>query len=252
MEKILITSIGRTGTKSLAYFLDDISGVQCFHHKEGNKDLPFLFLSQLKDYSNITTDYLKKRNKVAEKAKTNFYIEVNPYFRFANTEILQKLGWKKIFIVRHPKSYLESVYKRTLFTDEDYIINQYPNDDDPFSEKWNTITRFEKLCWCYKKVHEHILDTETPFYRFEDLVKKPDTLKSLVETIGIDTSKINSFKLPKRNTSKQNKFRHVIKAGLRGKATKVSPLIWSSLTAKEKETYETHCLPLAKRLGYVL
>ena len=252
MKKILITSIGRTGTKSLSYFLNSIPNVTCFHHREGAKDLPFLFLSQLKEFSTITNSYLEERDSIAEKNTTEYYIEVNPYLRFANAQKLHNLGWTKVFIVRHPKTYLESVYIRSLFTEDDYIINQYPSDDDPFSESWSAASRFEKLCWYYKKAHSYILESNDPFFRFEELTKNSVALKTFVTYLGIDTSKVSSFSLPNKNTSRRYKVRQVVKASLKGKPINLSALDWNTLTQKEKHTYSQLCEPFIKQLGYVL
>ncbi len=251
MNKILITSIGRTGTKSLSIFLDAISGVQSFHEKE-KQDVSFLFLSQLSQYSNLTKSYFKKRDKEIYTHKVNCYIEVNPYFRFADAKVLASLGWKKIFIIRHPKTYLESVYKRSLFTDEDNGVSQFPDNDDPISKQWFSFSRFQKLCWYYAKAHQYIVASNLPIYRMEDLFSNSENVKSFISDLGIDVSSVKSFQLPKVNTSTEYQLKHKMKSIVKGEKFNFQKLDWNVLTEEELETYNNYCKPLLKPQGYVL
>ena len=251
MNKILITSIGRTGTKSLSSFLDLIPDVCSFHEKE-KQDISFLFLSQLSQYSNLTKSYLTKRDKEILPQKEQHYIEVNPYFRFADAKVLKSLGWKKIFITRHPKTYLESVYTRSLFTDEDNGVSQFPDNNDPISEKWYSLSRFQKLCWYYAKAHQYIVASNLPIYRMEDLFSNSENLKSFISDLGIDVSSLKSFQLPKVNTSAEYQLKNKIKSLVKGEKFNIQRLNWNALTEEELETYNNYCKPLLKPLGYVL
>lgn len=251
MKKILITSIGRTGTVSLAHFLNEIPGVICFHEKE-RQDVSFLFLSQLDQYSSLTKSYIKKRNKEINSLQCDFYIEVNPYLRYADNSLLSSLGWKKIFLVRNPKTYIESVFVRKLFTTEDTILNQYPDNDDSYSNIWHELSRFQKICWYYAKTHQYILSSNNDFYRFEDFINNPENLKFFVENLGIEISKVKSFNLPKLNTSLKHKLRRKLLAKAKGENYRITPIKWANLKINEKETYKTLCETLEKKLGYVL
>ncbi len=251
MKKILITSIGRTGTVSLAHFLNEIPGVICFHEKE-RLDVSYLFLSQLKQYSNITNGYLENRDRELESLNCDIYIEVNPYLRFADDAFLKELGWQKIYLVRHPKTYLESVYTRNLFTKNDYVLNQYPQNEDEFSKNWYFQTRFQKLCWYYSKVHNHIISSKSNYYRFEELITDSEKLKEFVGSIGVETNNIKSFILPKLNSSFRNKIRQKIIATAKGNKMLIEPLDWDKLSKAELETYHSSCKTFEKLLGYVL
>lgn len=252
MKKVLITSIGRTGTKSLTSFLDEIPGVTCFHHKIGRRDVPYLFMSQRPEFSNLNRAYLKNRDLSTQKINDDFYIEVNPYLRFADHKMLEELGWEKLYLVRHPKTYLNSVYVRELFSVDDYMISQYPDNNDVYSTLWTDMTRFEKLCWYYFQVHNYILDTGAPFYRFEEIAKNPEKLRELVSQIGIDVKKVPFFELPRINTSAKFKFKSMVRAALKGETKKIETLDWEKLTPKELKTYDELCDSVGKRLGYVL
>ncbi|RFN57969.1 hypothetical protein [Marixanthomonas ophiurae] len=251
MKKVLITSIGRTGTVSLTQFLNTIDQVSCFHEKE-RQDVPFLFLSQLNQFSNITENYFKQRDIEASKMDCDFYIEVNPYFRFADKKILDSLGWEKVFIVRNPRTYLESVYTRNLYTKSDTTCGQFPDNSDPISKEWETLTRFQKLCWYYGKVHEYIAQSENSNYQFEKLTSSPEALKKLIFDIGIDQTRIENYHLPKRNTSFKNKIKRKISSTLKNESTVIKPLDWTKLSEDEMKFYNLYCKKPAKSLGYVL
>lgn len=251
MKKTLITSIGRTGTVSLTHFLDSIERVSCYHEKE-RLDVPFLFLSQLDQFSTVTSGYLSNRDKEAAATDADFYIEVNPYFRFSDPEILDDLNWQLLYLVRHPKSYMESVYTRILFTEGDVVLGQMPDNDDPVASQWINLSRFQKLCWYYGKVHRHIIASEKEFYRFEDVISGDDTLKKLVAYIGIDTAKVADFRLMKLNSSFKNRLKAKLIALAKGSQPVPKPLDWNTLSEAELAFYKEHCVQPAKELGYVL
>lgn len=251
MKKILITSIGRTGTTSLTTYLDRIPGVKCFHHKIGRRDVPYLFFSQIDSYSNLAKGYLENRNDDIASLDCDVYIEVNPYLRFANPVHLKELGWNKVFLVRNPKTYLQSVFVRETLSDNDHVLNQLPQNDDPFSPDWHKRTRFEKLCWYYGYFHEYVLSSGAPFYRFEEFTRDKEKLKSFVADIGLDVNKVDSFVLPRQNTSLKYKWKSKVKSVIRkNESYNLDALDWSSLEAHELKTYEDVCASLGKKLGY--
>ena len=251
MKKILITSIGRTGTLSLTHYLDSLSQVRCIHEKD-RQDVPFLFLSQVDKFSNITNQYLTKRDSQLSQLDCDYYIEVNPYFRFASDQQLSNLGWETVYLVRKSKTYLESVYTRKLFSDEDYVLNQMPNNDDPYSANWFSLSRFQKLCWYYSRAHQHILNSGKSYYRFEEIVKDEKALKELLSHMGLNVPAISNFELPKLNSSFKNKIKRKLLAFVRGEKTKVESLDWTKLTQEDLKTYDELCVSLEKKMGYVL
>ena len=251
MNKILITSIGRTGTVSLAHYLNDLAGVTCYHERE-RQDVGFLFLSQTSDYKTLTKAYLTRRDAQITKEQPEFYIEVNPYLRFANSDTLTQLGWSKIMLSRHPKSYLESVFTRRLFSPQDIMLDQLPNDSDPFAATWYDLSRFEKLCWYYNKVAQYMLKADCKVFKFEDIIKGETGLAQLTQAVGIPKEKISSYQLPKMNASASASLKARVKQLVVGKPYADTPLHWDQLTAQELDTYNTLCVPVAKELGYVL
>lgn len=249
MKKILITSIGRTGTTSLTSYLNTISGVSSFHEKE-KRDIQYLFLSTSKEYSIVSDSYLKKRIIIDESFRDDFYIEVNPYLRFANLKILKDEGWKVLFLVRDPKTYLESVFTRSLFNSKDYLLQQLPNNNDPIAQNWEGLSRFQKLCWYYFKVHEYIINSNLKYYHYEDIIKNRNVLIDLLDHIGISKQNVEHYILPKKNTSSAYILRSKIVNFVKGEKSIYDKLIWENLTKDEEVFYEKYCQKLGKKMGY--
>lgn len=251
MKKYLLTSIGRTATLSLATYLDSLDGVQSFHEKE-KSDVPILFLSQLSEYSLFVTNYFTQRNASIENKENSVYIEVNPYFRFLSPSLLEPLDWQKIFLIRHPKTYLESVFQRKIYTENDVLLNQIPSNTDPAIKNWPHWTRFQKLCWYYMKVHDHILSSNTKFFKFEEITTDSTSLKQLLQALSIDVTSVTNFTLPKVNKAADNAIKNKLREAVKGNFKSSKKLVWSDLSKEELATYENLCKPIAEKIGYVL
>ncbi|MDC7999125.1 hypothetical protein [Gilvibacter sediminis] len=235
-KKVLITSIGRTATLSLTQWLNQISGVQAYHER-GKEDPFFLYLSQFKAYTEFTQQYLSQRDALSEQSAEEIYVEVNPYFRFADRDFLKDLGWIKLFLVRHPRTYLESVYRRKLFTTADTSFQKLPEPNDDMYKQWKESSRFQKLCWYYTQVHQYVLKEQYTYFRSEALIKNRPVQEEFLNAIGLEhQTEIPDF--PHLNQSN---------SGMRGET-----LDWSALTSNDLETYEELCKPLIVKLGYEL
>ncbi|PVW15764.1 hypothetical protein [Marixanthomonas spongiae] len=251
MRKILITSIGRTATLSLSKFLNTFENVQCFHEKE-RQDVPLFFLSQIDQFSNLVKGYFEHRNTTVNNLNCSTYIEVNPYFRFVDETLLKSLGWRKIGVVRHPKTYLESVFVRKLFTESDVLCSQFPDNSDAVSATWHTLSRFQKLCWYYGEVHEYFLKSNLPIYRFEDLVGSSSHLKNFVSDMGLPVSEKDTWKLPKHNTALEFATKQKIASIFKKERSESPSLNWKAITPSEMDFYQEYCVNPAKKLGYAI
>lgn len=247
VEKILITSTGRTATRSLADFCNAIEGVVCYHEKHRN-DVQLLFISQLPQYSTLVKEYLTKRMSEMDKAAGSHFVEVNPYFRFVDNDLLKGMGWKKIGIIRHPKTYLESVFERPLFTKYDVLLNQFPSNSDPASEKWTHWSRFQKLCWYYASANNFLLQSEIPMFQFEKLVNQDAQVKELLTLMNIDITNVSNFNLPKRNSSARFSSTKQLKQLFGNDTFRPEQLDWETLSAAEKQTYTEYCQPIIKQV----
>lgn len=235
-KKVLITSIGRTATLSLTQWLNQISGVEAYHER-GKEDPYFLYLSQFKAYTEFTQQYLSQRDALSKQSAEDTYVEVNPYFRFADPDFLKDLGWIKVFLVRHPKTYLESVYRRKLFTAADTSFQKLPEPNDDMHKHWDEYSRFQKLCWYYTQVHEFMLKGQYTYFKSETLIKDRTVQGEFLKAIGLE-HQTEIPDVPHLNQSN---------SGMPGET-----LDWSDLTSSDLETYEKLCKPLIVKLGYEL
>ncbi len=249
MNKVLITSAGRTATVSLNRHINKLDNVVSFHERN-RQDVPFLFYSQIPEYQVLTKQHIAAEDTFATKQTALNYVAVNPYFRFAGPMLQQEFNWNVAHIVRHPRTYLESVYKRNTFTNNDILLNQLPVDSDPFAKQWNTATRFEKLCWYYANTLTFFMQTNILWYPFESLTTDPKALAKMLTNLELPVSD-SSVVLEVANASKTLKNKLV---SLKQSSGNITPkkLNWELLEAQELETYYSIFQPVAKHFGYVL
>ncbi|GEM_PF-6275141 len=247
MNKVLITSQGRTATLSLNQGLDKIGGV-CSFHERRSTDVPFLFYSQQDQYRTITQDYLKEEDAFASTQDQAHFVAVNPYFRFVGQQLRDNFGWQVAHLVRHPKTYLESVFQRSIFTRDDKGLHQLPQDNDNFSTQWNNATRFEKLCWYYAKTLSYFAQTDIQWFQYETVVAHPSGLNNLLTAVGLPEVPAD-FELPRTNAGPSIKTKLI--RTLRNQQIP-APLDWGELTTREQETYASFFEPLASYFKYDL
>lgn len=249
MNKVLITSQGRTATVSLNDYLNDLPEVVSYHERR-RSDVQFLFYSQQSDYEVLTKAHLDQENEFAKACKFDHYVAVNPYYRFAGALLKEHYGWNVAHIVRHPKSYLESVFVRKTLGPNDVILQQLPKDSDRFAAHWPAATRFEKLCWYYGNTLAYFAQSDIAWYPFESITSDGEALSKMIADLGLPTGG-NHLQLKQKNS------RYSVENPLRAlkKMAKNSPskaLQWSQLSERELETYHSTFIDLAKHFGYVL
>lgn len=247
MHKVLITSQGRTATVSINRALQTLPQVRSYHERK-RTDLPFLFYSQLQTFEQLTQEYLIAEDTFAEASSGDFYVAVNPYFRFAGAILEEQFGWRVAHLVRHPKTYLESVYPRRIFTEFDTGLHQLPMSDDPFQAKWHRASRFEKLCWYYAKTLTYFKSSNINWYKYEELTRSTKAINEMMEDLGLPLFAAD-FKLTRFNSKNALKNKLI---SLKNPSFKPEQLRWESLSPTEMDTYRTYFEPLAQYFGYDL
>lgn len=247
MHKVLITSQGRTATLSLHKALQTLPKVSS-HHERQRTDVSFLFYSQMPEFHKLTKDYLASEDDFANRSDGDHYVAINPYFRFAGESLKSHFGWQVAHLVRHPKTYLESVYPRRIFTEFDSGLHQLPQGADPYQEEWNVATRFEKLCWYYAKTLSFFKASQITWYRYEDIISSAAALNAMLQDLGLPLF-ANDFKLPIHN--KKNSLKNKI-VQFKNPKFRPSSLVWQELSTKELDTYHRFFGPLSEHFGYDL
>lgn len=248
MNKVLITSQGRTATLSLSQSLNELPGVRSFHERQSSVDREILHLSQSAEHQEGIRDYLRQENAFANSLQTTHYVAVNPYLRFTGPVLEQEFGWNVAHLVRHPKTYLESVYVRNTLRSSSAELKEAPEEDDPFASRWKLATRFEKLCWYYARTLSYFANTTISWYKYEEITTDVWALNTMLNDLGLPPFASN-FTLPRTNAQLNYKQRLRQYLSL---AVFPKNLNWNQLEDRELETYHYFFNPLAKHFGYDL
>ena len=117
------------------------------------------------------------------------YGEINPFLRRHCAAM--KLAFpdaKQFQIVRDPRNVLRSLMSRELFDRKDPMGDLiFPPKNDHFSEKWNTMSRFEKLCWLWAADNRFIRENTGHTILFENLRKDFDYFEeNVLKFLGLE------------------------------------------------------------------
>ena len=221
INKYFIISTGRTGTKFLAKFFNEIGKSIAVH--EPNPD----FLKLAINYAQKKVNKEKTKEKLdlyrrplARKIKRspfNTYIESNNRL-FSLIEPLTDVfeNFKIIHIVRDGRDYVRSGMSRDWYTpnDDELRLKSSMFPDDPYFNVWNKMNRFEKICWRWQKkdnfIYEDLKTVENSIrIKFRDIFNSKDHngLFKIADYIGIsktETSKMIDEMINKKvNNNKQ-------------------------------------------------
>ena len=119
------------------------------------------------------------------------YGEINPFLRRHCKAVKSVYCVAKQFqIVRDPRNVLRSLMSRELLGKKDpmnAVIR--PSNDDPYSEKWPNMSRFEKLCWLWAADNKFIRENVGHTIKFEELRKNFDYFnENVLEYLNLDVS----------------------------------------------------------------
>ena len=235
VKVIFIVSTGRTGTHFLARFFRSLSPAIDSRHEP---DPDFLKLGvkyargkvSLEDAAGVIrarrlwiADSIRKNNK-------NIYIESNNRY-FSLIPIL----WgnfpqaKIIHIVRDGRDVVRSTMNRDFYTPGDGIyfrkkmrLQATDFSDDPYCNKWGSMTQFQKCCWHWVKKDGFIYqaikgDSRAVTVKFRDIFNKESNYQGLWEIVNFMDIGINredfrkqcSLAMDKKiNVSKREDFPH--------------------------------------------
>lgn len=203
INKYFIISTGRTGTKFLAKFFNEIGNSIAVH--EPNPD--FLKLAINYAQNQVKKEEAKEkldlyRRPLAKKMKRssfNNYIESNNrLFSLIKplTDVYENL--EIIHIVRDGRDYVRSGMSRDWYTpnDNELRLKSSMFSDDPYFNIWDKMSRFEKICWRWQKkdnfIYEDLKKVEN-FIRikFRDIFNSKDHngLFKIADYVGISKTK---------------------------------------------------------------
>jgi len=289
---IIVTSLGRTGTKFFSVlFKDIIPHCDSFHEPDivqtfGTQDhiSPFIqrvkdagvynmvFLKLLGKWSLISISDARLRGELSKQQAANevlrqragfvnsktgsVYVETNAGY-YGLIDVLNGVyeNHRLVFIVRDGREWVSSEMNvkelyakkglRKLLSHKMPAAAQFPGD--PLSTSWQTISRFEKLCWAWAKLNEYALSTisknpQARLFHFEEIFRAETRYQTLNELVsfatsmpGIEHQLIGSTvgRLEQKIHQSSNEFP-----------------AWEKWSVDQKRHFEKICGPLMEKAGY--
>lgn len=161
---------------------------------------------------------------------------------------------KIVGIVRDPRSWVTSWMNiRAHYGSRDTVtrlgfrrLDPEMVGDEPFIARWPSMTPFEKNCWHWKVIYEHITahaatDERARLFRYEDLFLGPEASAELQSMLAFMT----------RFEDVQLKYRcdpDVLERRLNASVQRFDP--WTRWSPERARSLEDICGPLMRRFGY--
>ncbi len=260
MKIFFILSLGRSGSKFLANLLNKDTNALVFH-EPSLLDKKILFYEYTNQFDLFVNNYYKSRfaNLIPKDNHIKIYGEVNSYLRYSSKWLKNNLNAKVFFLVRDGRDFVRSAYPRNIYTEFEEQQSIVPNDKDDFASQWNTMNRFQKLCWYWNHTNEYLFESIGSPIHFEKIVQDYEYFeeKILIPT-GIDLSfeiwkneitrpinKSKSFFLKKKLT------RYIFQRN-QSKLTFTKLPHWSCWEAKRKTDFKNICGNTMAKIGYTL
>jgi hypothetical protein len=213
------------------------------------------FLGKLSDYQAVRKLYDQRADFVSQ-LPGSIYVEANLGY-YGLLDIIPSVfkNHREIYIVRDGRDWIRSMMnwgeaygKRGI---RKYFSHRWPGagdiPNDPYAEKWNSFSQFEKLCWAWRRLNEYAVETapKNPcvrLFHFEKIFsgeKRYQYLNDLVTFAtslpGIDSRSIGKIDgwLEHKIHQSSNQFPN-----------------WKKWTTDQKCQFKEMCGPLMEELGY--
>lgn len=202
----IILSPGRTGTRSLGLLLNTIPNVLSRHEPRPSiLDLSVASIKQTLSDQEIFKTFLNRRSLYFYEAysRKQIYCESNYSLTFISNILIDKLrNTKAVFITRNPKNYVRSAFSKEfgahnnngahrLFDERDKRTRITTSIFENYKDiHWDSLSRFEKVCWNFRLYHDHYLYLKNNGYPikifyFEDIFSNKVTFHELLKELGM-------------------------------------------------------------------
>ena len=140
---------------------------------------------------------INERKKFVESFNESIYVEAS-YHYYGLLDVLPNVfrRHKAIYIIRDGREWvrshmnkLEWYHEKNPHTKYNTRISPMIFNDDEYNLKWNSMSRFEKLCWAWAKINNYAFSSvkknpNAQLYYFEDIFlskKKYEKLQTIVD-----------------------------------------------------------------------
>jgi len=193
-----------------------------------------------------------------ERMPGSIYVEANiGYYGLLDITPAVFKDHKAIYIVRDGRDWVRSHMNwgqfygkkgiRKLIAHNWPIAADLPSD--PYAEKWNGLSRFERLCWAWTRLNSYALETvsknrDARVFQFEKLFSGEGKYQVLEELLAFSTA------LPSINTTQLRNTNGWLERKVHQSSNEFPS--WQEWTKEQKGQFETICGHLMITLGYTI
>lgn len=220
IDVTFIVSTGRTGTRFFGRFFDTFPEVYARHEpKPDMVELGVGYAAGQVSFDRAVTIIERNRRAIAKDLKrhaASVYIESNNrYFSLLKPLRAAFPHARIVHVLRDGRDYVRSGLGRQWYTEKDRFprltAKMFP--DDPYHDRWDKMSRFEKIAWRWQKKDSILADDlaeldNTLTVRFEDIFTTPDRpgLYEIARFLGFSDNAV-AAKLGRIGTEKMNSTR---------------------------------------------
>jgi hypothetical protein len=199
---------------------------------------------------------LNQRREFVQTRNGSVYVEANiGYYGLIDALKDVYKHYKVAYIVRDGRDWLQShmdwgeMYGKGKF--RSLFAHTWPTafemEHDPYGARWNSMSRFERICWAWARFNEYAIRTvhETPnaqLFRFEDLFKSEEGYQHLEQLVQFVTT------FPSADQIGVGSSECWLDRQIHRSLPRHPP--WEEWTAEQKLHFRTLCGPLMRELGY--
>jgi len=294
---IIITSLGRTGTKFFAIlFRDLLPNATCLHEPDvfnffqyeraderfrqtikqiwevgfynlfvrkalGSGSLVAISDSRVRGeigYDEAKRKLLKQRSRFIYSRAGSTYVESSiSYYGLIDVLNSAYEHHRFAYVVRDARDWVRSnmnwgqMYNkskiRTIFAHTWPTASEI--ESDPYRSEWNSMSRFERLCWAWVRLNEYALNAvrENPsarVFRFEDVFNSDDRYQHLADLVNFTTD------MPRIEPVPPDALEGWLDRRIHKSSDKFPS--WSDWSAEHKQQFVEVCGSLMEELDYEL
>lgn len=206
-----LLGMGRSGTNFFASLLKRCPAALVYHEP---MDEDFIALEEAHESFDNALSYLKyfrlqRMHKLIQGQDIHHYGEANSNLRFHARAIREVMpNARLLHLVRDGREVVRSVMERRHYTpgtSGHHALQPLPSD--PLYERWDELSRFEKVCWLWADANRRLAEDVPNWVSFESLVGDYDYFKeNLLDFIGLEMSEAQWSEIVRAPTNVTKKF----------------------------------------------
>jgi hypothetical protein len=208
------------------------------------------------DYRKATQELYNQRLGFISKMPGDVYVESNLGY-YGLIDVMPEVfkNHRAIYIVRDGRDWIRSMFNWGEVYGKQgirkWISHKWPAatdvPGDPFAEKWDSLSRFDQLCWAWTRLNEFALNSisknpNARLWHFEDIFTGEKRYEYLNNLVAFSTSMPGIG--PERLNATDGWLERRIHQSSDGFPA------WEKWTAEQKAQFEKTCSPLMEKLGY--